>query len=400
MNIEIILCIFFILFLIIFLIIKRKNIAVQKIIYPILYIIMYRSNFGIKFIDKTAKKYQDLIIFFGQVCMGLGFIGMIIISLEIVFLIYNLVISGAQESGVALVLPFTNVPGIGYLSFLHWIIAIFILAVIHEFSHGIVAKANGLEIKSSGFAFFTLIVPLFPAAFVEPDEQKLQKKDSMTKYSIFAAGPMVNIIFAILLLIAFPFVWPGSTSLAPFESTITEPVGFSFDLTNDTLPAAQAGLESGMIIDSFNGESIINANKFLTTMYYCVKPNQTVTLGIKNNTYSITAAYVDGRGLIGINNVKNERTVKPEYEWLKHPFYWIKELIRWLFLLNLFVGLFNLLPLGIVDGGRMLDTFLQTTMKNKKRAKKIWGFVSMFFLLALLFGLITSYLGNPFAMLG
>ena len=39
-------------------------------------------------------------------------------------------------------------------------------------------------------------------------------------------------------------------------------------------------------------------------------------------------------------------------------------MFKWLFLLNLFVGLFNLLPLGIVDGGRMLQILLHKTIKK------------------------------------
>ena len=95
----------------------------------------------------------------------------------------------------------------------------------------------------------------------------------------------------------------------------------------------------------------------------------------------------------------NERAPKPKYTWLNNPFNWTKDLFKWLFLLNFFIGLFNLLPLGIVDGGRILNTFLQSIVKDKEKARKIWGFISLFFLLLLLFGLLTTYLGNPFAFL-
>ena len=323
---------------------------------------------------------------------------MIFISINIILMIYSLLTVPEPAAGVSLVLPFTNVPGIGYLSFLHWIIAIFVLAIVHEFSHGIVAKANGLDIKSSGFAFFSLIAPIIPAAFVEPDEKKLSKQSDIVQYSIFAAGPMANIALAVILFLLFPFV-ANPAQLAPFEATITEPIGFSFDLTNSTLPAAEAGLQSGMIITGFEGEDITEARPFLEKMNYCKEAGETISISTVNETYAVTSAEVNGRGIIGISNIKNERRMKPEFEYLKHPFFWIKSLLRWLFLLNLFIGLFNLLPLGIVDGGRMLKTLLDSTMKNKKKATKLWGFISLFFLLALLLGLFVSYLGNPFAFL-
>lgn len=392
LNFEIIAAILFVLFLLVFILIKRKNITVQKILYPLLYLVLYKSNFGIKFINKTAQKHKELIKFFGYSCIGLAVFGMIYISINVIAMIYTLIVKPAAVPGVALVLPFTHIPGIGYLSFFHWIIAIFILAIVHEFGHGIVARAHGLKIKSSGFAFFGVLLPIIPAAFVEPDEEKLIKTKDTTQYSVFAAGPLINILLAIALLIAFPYV-ANPAKLAPFEEKLTMPIGFSFELTNQTLPAAQAGLESGMILTSFNNQTITDATKFLETMYYCVKPGQTIALGTTNKTYTLTT--VDdgtGRGIIGVTKFKNERRIKPAYASIKHLFFWTKDLIRWVFLLNLFIGLFNLLPLGIVDGGRMLNIFLQRTIKSKKKARKIWGFISAFFLLLIVLGLASTYI--------
>jgi len=401
MDIQIIAAIAFVLFLIFFLFIKRKNIQVQKILFPIFYLILYRSNFGIKFMDRFSQKYRQIIIFFGYCCIGLSIIGMVFISINIILMIWQLIVAPAvQQPGVALVLPFTNVPGIGYLSFFQWIIAIFILAVVHEFAHGVVARAHNMQIKSSGFAFFSLIAPIIPAAFVEPDEKRLMKSPDVQQYSVFAAGPIVNILLALLILLAFPYV-ANPAKLAPFEAQITEPIGFSFSLTNKDMPAAQAGLKDGMIINSFNNQSITNANSFLETMYYCIKPGEKITVGTEDQSYTLITepAEDNDRGIIGITNFKNERRIKPQYQSFIGPvFYWLKDLFKWLFLLNFFIGLFNLLPLGIVDGGRILNTLLQSTMKNKEKAKKVWGFISLFFVVLLLLGLITTYLGNPFAV--
>ncbi|MBD3354844.1 hypothetical protein GF361_02575 [Candidatus Woesearchaeota archaeon] len=400
MDIQVIAAVIFVLFLVFFIIKKRKNIVLQKILFPFLYLVLYRSNFGIKFINKFAKKYREWIIFFGYCCVGIGIVGMVFISINIILMIWTLITAPVSQPGVALVLPFTNIPGIGYLSFFHWIIAIFVLAIVHEFSHGIVAKAHGLPIKSSGFAFFALLAPIIPAAFVEPDEKKLSKSKDIVQYSVFSAGPIINILLALIILLAMPYVINPSR-LAPFESTITEPVGFSFDLTNSTLPAAKAGMEDGMIIDSFNGNPVNEVAPFLEKMYYCSSPGDNITLGANGTNYTITTVASEDRerGIVGIQNFVNERRMKPKYTWLKHPFYWTKGLFKWLFLLNFFIGLFNLLPLGIVDGGRILKTFLDKIIKNKTKARKVWGFISAFFLILLLFGLATTYLGNPFAFL-
>ena len=397
---QVIAAIIFVILMGIFLFNKRKHLVVQKIVYPFLYIILYRSDFGINFMNKFAKKHKEAIKFFGYCCIGLSMIGMVFISVNIILMVYTLIVTPVPQPGVALVLPFTNVPGIGYLSFFHWIIAIFLLAIVHEFAHGIVAKAHDLPIKSSGFAFFAILAPIIPAAFVEPDEKKLSKESDVAQYSVFAAGPIINILIALLIFIAMPYV-ANPSRLAPFEGSITDPVGFSFELTNTTLPAAQAGLQDGMIVSSFNGQPITDITSFLETMAYCTAPGETVTLGVEGQTYSMTTVASDDRkrGIIGVTNFKNERRVKPEYEWLKHPFYWTKDLFKWLFLLNFFIGLFNLLPLGIVDGGRILKTLLRRLMEDKQKAIKMWGFISLFFLILLIFGLLTTYVGNPFAFL-
>ena len=132
---------------------------------------------------------------------------------------------------------------------------------------------------------------------------------------------------------------------------------------------------------------------------FCKKPNDAIYLRTENETFSLNtiAENGTGRAIIGINNIKNERRLKADYpDYVGNVFFWFKGLFKWLYLLNLFVGLANLIPLGIVDGGRILQTFLTTTMKDQKRAHKIWKYVSIIFLIMLLFGLLTYMVGNPF----
>jgi len=397
MDFQVISAVIFVLSLIIFVYIKRKEIVIQKVLFPFIYMILYKTNLGLKLMDKISSKYRELIKLFGYICIGFGFYGMIFISYNIIVMISRLIfVPKIIEESVSLVLPFTNVPGVGYLSFFHWIIVLFVLVIIHEFAHGVVARANNIPVKSSGFAFLSVLVPIIPAAFVEPDEKKITKEKPVVQYSVFAAGPVVNITFAFMLLFAFPYVI-NSDKLAPFEDKMTEPIGFSFNLTNSTLPAALAGMESGMIVNSFNNEKVNDSNKFIEHMYYCSKPGETVYFGTnKGEKFEFSTADVSGNSIVGMKNFKNERRVKPEYDNIKAGFYWLKDLIKWLFLLNLFIGLFNLLPLGITDGGRMLKTLLDSVMKNKTKATKLGGIISMFFLFLVLFGLIVTYIGNPF----
>ncbi|MDO8740947.1 MAG: site-2 protease family protein [Candidatus Woesearchaeota archaeon] len=387
----------FVLLMAFFLYKKRDKISIEKIVYPALYMIMYRTSFGLKFMNSVAKKRRNLVQFLGYTFIGLAFLGMVYISVAIIVVIIMFLIKpAAVDTGFVLVLPGTSIPGIGYLSFWYWIISIFILAIVHEFAHGIVARAHDLDLKSSGFAFLAIFLPVIPAAFVEPDEKKLVKRKDIVQYSVFAAGPMANIILAFIIFLLMPYVWNPS-AYAPFEIKITEPVGFSFSVPNATAPSAIAGIQSGMIFNSIDNVNGTESLLFLRTML-SLKPNQTVVLGsVEGKTYSVlTIEHPDlkGAGYFGVNlnSIKNERMIKNEYKSISPAYYWFKGLFKWLFILNFLIGLANLLPLGIVDGGRMLQVALHNIMKDKKKANKVWGFITILFVLLLVVGLAGHYL--------
>ncbi|MBN1385553.1 site-2 protease family protein [Candidatus Woesearchaeota archaeon] len=394
MDFNIILAIAFILFLIIFTIIKRKSVVLQKVLWPVVYVIMWKTGFGLKLMDRWGKKYKGLIQLLGQASIGLAFLGMAYISISILIVIFKMITAPESiQGGFALVLPFTNIPGVGYLPFTYWIIAIFVLAVVHEFSHGVMARAYDVPVQSSGFAIFSIIAPIIPAAFVEPDEKVLQKRDEVTQNSVFAAGPISNVALGFVFLLIMMFVF------APIEARITEPTGFIMTPNDPEMPAAKAGMPDKFLVTNFNGEETADANKFMEQMYYCTAPGDEITVGNKNQSFTFTAVprpEDPNKGIIGVSTFENQRDVKPQYAMWKAPFYWFKGLFKWLFLLNLFIGLANLLPLGIVDGGRMLQIALKKIMKNEKHANKIWGMISFLFIGLIVLGLVLQYVGNPF----
>ena len=398
MNFEIIIAIVFVVLMGLVLFFKRKKLYVQKVIFPLVYIILYRTKVGIKLMDKIASKHRELVKLFGYISIGIGYVGIFFISYSVLALMSKLIFHPAvTEPGMMLVLPFTEIPGLGFLPFSEWIISIFVLAVVHEFAHGVVARAHNLEIKSSGFAVLGLLVPIIPAAFVEPDEKKMKKQSDIVQYSILAAGPVANILLALLILLITSLV------IFPAEAYISEPVGFSFDLMNETSPAAQAGLYDGMIVDMYNDKRVNSYEEFMIDINSCVGAGDKVRFGSDNETYIITTGphpEDETKPLIGIKNIQNKVEVKEQYKWFSPVFFKIKSLFKWLFWLNLLIGLANLLPLGIVDGGRMLQISLHSIIKDKKRANKIWGFIAVLFLVFLLFGLLATYFGNPFNLLG
>lgn len=394
LNLDVISAIIFVIILSLFLIKRRKNLSIQKMLYPIFYIILYRTKFGLKWMDRIASRYRELIKFISLCFVGLAFYGLIYVSFNILRLFFQLIVKPKEASeGVALILPFTNIPGIGYLSFWYFIICIFIIAGVHEFSHGLVTRAYNLKLKSSGFGFFSILIPIFPIAFVEPDEKQLEKQPTHVKYSIFAAGPMINITIAVILLLILPYT-VNPLKLAPFEDKITESVGISFNNVFEGFPAYESGLRPNIIINKIDDLTIKNYNDFIEYSYF-IKPTQKVTLYSENKSYVVTTTYYPNneskKGYFGVSAPINEIRINPRYKNIAPTYYWLKGLLKWLVILNLLIGLVNLLPILITDGGRMLDTFLKSVFKDKKKAIKVNSFIGLIFLFTILMALVINY---------
>src|SRR3989338_5431196 len=117
---------------------------------------------------------------------------MILISYGLINNIYVIFTKPEATPGVGLVLPF-KAKGVFFVPFFYWMISLFVIAIVHEFSHGLIARANNLKVKSSGFAFVGLIVPIIPAAFVEPDEKELRKRLHREQLNVFSSGPLSNV---------------------------------------------------------------------------------------------------------------------------------------------------------------------------------------------------------------
>ena len=393
LNFDVISAVIFILVMALLIIKNKKKIQLQKIIFPLIYALLWRTKIGLNFMERAANKYREIIKLIGYCMVGFGFVGLIYVSINILFLLFSIFAAPKQASQqVALVLPFTNVPGIGFLSFWYFIIGIFIIALVHEFAHGIMARAHHVPLKSSGLAVFSIVLPIFPAAFVEPDERKMQKEADIVQYSVLSAGPMANIILAFLILLLLPYV-ANPAALAPFESTITQPLGISYTGLTEGYAAQEAGMLPGTIINGVNGKETLDFNSFTYELRY-LRPNETIKISTSNGTYTLTAKASEedpAKGLIGIQGIANERRVKPEYEKIKKPYYWLKGMLKWLFYLNFLIGLMNLLPLVITDGGRMLKVALEKLIPNKKKANKAALFVGFLFIFTILLALAIRY---------
>jgi len=379
--------ILFYLVIIILAYINRKKIEVQGKI-----ILLYRMKWGLKWMDKYSSKYREWVILLGYVGVGAGFVGLVFISYMLIKNLYLLFTVPETVSGVSLVLPGINIPGLGVLPFWYWIVAIFIIAIVHEFSHGIVARAHNIKVKNTGIVLFGPII----GAFVEPDEKNLSKQSDIKQYSVLAAGAFSNIILAIIAFIALSFVF------VPLQETMIIKNGFTFEgYSGENMPFETAGIKFGTVINGLNGQSITNFNEFKEE-FIRYRPGDKITINTLKKDISITLAeHPDNPkyGYMGIIQIKDDVKIKENFqdgigkiafnslEWLNGLNNGRKGFLFWLFLLSFGIGLFNLLPLPIVDGGRMAQVFLHK-LKGVKKGQKSYIRIGLFFLLVLLLNLL------------
>ncbi|MBD3313344.1 PDZ domain-containing protein [Candidatus Woesearchaeota archaeon] len=376
----------FIILLALVLYANRKKLQIQRIIYPVMYIAMYRTKVGLNLMDRAAKKFPRFFKYAGFAGVFIGFIGMGMISYALVENIIKIMLDPSTPSGAALVLPF-KVKGALYVPFFYWIICIFILVIIHEFSHGVISRLYNVRIKSSGLAFLGIILPVVPAAFVEPEEKQLAKKPKKEQLSVFAAGSFSNILLGFLCLAVFLLAF------RPAIGAMVEDAGVRVvDLQKDdniTFPAENAGIMPNEIITSIDGNPIRNSAD-LSDYLGNRSPGDVLNITTNRTSYVLTLAphpQNASQPILGIyldDHGKVKESVEKRYgTFLPQAFLWFSGLILWLFLLNVGIGLFNLAPIPIADGGRMLFLALLHYFDEKKTIM-IWKFVATFFIMLVL----------------
>ncbi len=383
----------FLVVLTILVFLKRKNLDTKQIVPYILYFSMYKTTWGLKLMNSLAKKYRKFVIYIGYLGILAGFLGMILISYGLINNIFVLFTKPEATPGVGLVLPF-KAKGIFYVPFFYWVISIFVIAVVHEFSHGLIARAHNLKVKSSGFAFLGLVIPIIPAAFVEPDEKELRKRPHKEQLSVFAAGPFSNIAIAFLFLAIASFVF------APIANAVIEPNGVKitdYVKSDEKFPAEKAGIKIGELVQQIDDKATPYINN-LSTVLRSKNPNDIVTIKTDKSTYEIKLAKnPENESLAYIGAYLEQSTkindkIKDKYgQFLPNTLIWVYGLFVILVILNFGIGVFNLVPIGPLDGGRMLQLVLHKLF-DKKKGNKIFYYTGMFFLVIIFINIVSGFI--------
>jgi membrane-associated protease RseP (regulator of RpoE activity) len=385
------------------------------LLYAVIVILLYRkgyigpnraiSLFGPALMIKTRRGLQDLERWgrfrrFWTVVSDLG-IWLAAISMGLILFLLvldadaSLHISAAQAptASEALALPGLN----PFIPLGYGIVALVIGIVLHELSHGVVARSQGIGVKSIGILW--CVIPV--GAFVEQDDADMQAASRRKRDRVAAAGILANFAIAIVFFLVLSAL--VSTSVVPNANG----VGIAYVQPNS--PAANISLSPGDIVTSINGTATTSVDLFedslanttpgevVAVQYYSASLGHLVTTSVT----LAPSTTVKGRGFLGIavsfltpTDLK-QALVWPlgssngpfvgSIDWLVLPLaglepmsgpsiqyfhlsgplanvdpgtFWIgANILYWIAWLSLLLGLSNALPLVPLDGGLLFRDF-------------------------------------------
>src|SRR5213083_1430305 len=217
--------------------------------------LMWKTVRGRRWIDRLARPARFW-RFFGDlaiVLVGITMVGTTLLLLWEATLVQSSAVRGNPPSPELLLgLPGINpIIPVGY-----GIFGLAVAIILHEFSHGILARVAKIRIRSLGLIF--LIFPI--GAFVEPEEEELRALPRRDRARLFAAGPATNIVLAVLFAVIFSSVM--ATSVQP----VHDGVGIVAFPQNTPSPAQAAGMQPFTVITNINGTEIHTFTDFTSAL--------------------------------------------------------------------------------------------------------------------------------------
>lgn len=334
----------------------------------------------------------------------LGFLGFpALIIMALVQQAYD-ILQGSMLPGISPLIPSTRGGNIGvtfpgYDIFIPWwyaLIAIIATLVPHELAHGVLSKVHHVKVKSTGLLTFGAL-PL--GAFVEPDEENLKSKSSISRTRVYAVGSLANFAVGILCILSLTSITVALDYLVLSDGV--KVIGF------DKGYPAEKTLKEGMVIYQFNNKSLYGLKSF-EDMAKSIKPGENITLNTDNGVLMLEAAQnplYKERGYMGVVVRDNIKVRYGFLAWLITPnlLSFVVNSLSWIFFFSISIGLVNLLPVPPFDGYRVFDEIIKTTSMKKKNIRRvIYGviiatavifFLNIFPLIKMVLNPVLEYFG-------
>jgi membrane-associated protease RseP (regulator of RpoE activity) len=287
------------------------------------------------------------------------------------------------------------------------IVALVVGVVLHELAHGVVARSQGIGVKTLGILW--CVVPV--GAFVEQDDTEMQAASRRKRDRVAAAGVLANFGLTVIFFVALSLL--VAATVAPNAN------GVGIALVQSNTPAANASLAPGDIITSINGTATTNVTLFdaslvdthpgevVTVVYYSATNRSLVTTTVT----LAPSPTVPGRGFLGVAvTFLTPGQLKGTLVWplgssagpLDGAIYWLvlplatlepvggsttaffhltgplagagpgafwvaANLLYWLAWMNLLLGISNALPLVPLDGGLLFRDFMASVAARFRR---------------------------------
>lgn len=369
-------------------------------------LILIHTPFGLKFFDRIANsKFGKFYAKFNIYLMPL------ITALAVFLIVGSLLVLFANDSareGVREIGPQGNllIPGLNpILPWTYGWIGLVITIIIHEAGHGIVARVYNTKVESTGVVLF-LVIPI--GAFVNIQQDELNRTSFKQKSAILTAGPMNNMILA---GICFGLLFLLVSSLSPVSNISGDEAGITVLTVGENSLAKSIGLEKNSIITFINNEPIEDVIELRNIL----RENLGNSIQIKWITedkleqiqsVNLPASIPENKGVLGVtladtfidpvlvlDTYKNlflnsplailmpptlQQNIVPYSDVMSShytssifgpSFPIIANLLFWIWFINFNVGIFNALPITMLDGGQWYGTLLENKIKTKSRVK-------------------------------
>lgn len=222
-----------------------KKWSLERVAVIVLMIRTTRGRVLLEYISKNRKFWR----MFGEFSIWLCFFVMFSVVILMVLAFVTSINSPPQGS-----LPATDIlfiPGVtSFVPFWWPALALIFTLLIHEYSHGIQARAHGMEVRSFGLL---VAGPIPVGAFAEPEQMDMILAPRRERIRLFAAGPSINLVATFLFLIVIGFVSSGFVATNPgiHALAVIEDGG-----------ADEAGIKAYDIITHVDGNEVTDYESF------------------------------------------------------------------------------------------------------------------------------------------